>query len=277
VWLASLTAVSGALLLLTLFRDGSYFGANVMTGRSYSFAYGWEHLAPYLVRHQVAIAAALAWSIWNGVTRPRNLLVIAFAFAHSTGYLFAGGDGVDRNVLFDSVVTLAMVTAVAFADIEPVVLRLRYGQWLLPIVAMAPALACLALLPAQLRHDRILAAATPEIERQTSEGVALLKSREGPALCENLLLCFEAGKPMRYDPFYVESQVRIGKLAEADVVRLIESGRFRTLEIELRPGETLQAGDRLRFTANMVRAMLEHYRPKMQAMNFVVLVPKDEP
>src|SRR5205814_7892838 len=108
--------------------------------------------------------------------------------------------------------------------------------------------------------DAQLSALMPELESEASQAVELLKARPGPALCENLLLCYEAGKPMLYDAFFVNSQLKTGGINEADIVRMIAGGRFRSIEMELRAGETLQATARRRFSANVVQAIAQHYR-----------------
>jgi hypothetical protein len=276
-WLASLAVAGGALLLLSIRWDGPYFWTHLLTPRSYSFLADGENIVAYLLRCQIPFAIAALWSIWNCKDRNRNILAIAFVLAHAVGFWFAGGDGVDKNVLFDAMVVVAVIVGVAIGELEPILAPLRFGNVLVPVLLALPAIGSLLFLPIQLVVDSQLAAFRPEFETETSQAVEFLKSRTGPALCENLLLCYEAEKPMLYDAFYVNSQVKTGRIREDDIVRTIASGQFRTIEMEMGAGETFAAVERHRFSAGIMRAIAEHYRPKMRALTFAILVPKNEP
>jgi hypothetical protein len=274
-WIVPLAGLTGVLLYLTVRWDGPYFWTHMLTPRAYTSLQGWDHIKAYLLRYQIAVAGALFWSIWNVLTRPRQVLILAFAAAHAAGFWFAGGDGVDRNVLFEALVALAVVTAAAIGDLEPLVRRLRFGETLLPVVLLAPALGCVILLPGQYLEDRHTARLMPQLESEYSQAVDFLKARPGPALCEDMLLCYQAGKPMLYDAFFVDSQIRVGRLDGSDVARTIASGQFRTIEIDLAGNEILQPFRRLRFTKAVMLALTERYRPQVRATNFAILVPKE--
>jgi hypothetical protein len=179
-------------------------------------------------------------------------------------------------VLFEALVPLAVITAAAIGDLEPLVRRLRFGEALLPVVLAAPALGCVILLPGRYLDDRSKARLMPELENEYVQAVDLLKTRPGPALCEDTLQCYQAGKPLLYDAFFVDSQIKVGRLAGADVARTIASGQFRTIEIDLTANEVLLPYRRLRFTKGIMRAMMERYRPQVRTRNFAILVPKEE-
>jgi hypothetical protein len=73
-------------------------------------------------------------------------------------------------------------------------------------------------------------------EDEFRSSVQLVKSRPGPALCETLLLCYEAVKPFEYDAFFVRDQIQIGRLQEGKVAQLLRTHYFQTIQVNV-PGE----------------------------------------
>lgn len=57
----------------------------------------------------------------------------------------------------------------------------------------------------------------------------MIQKQMGPVLCKNLLLCFEAGKPLIMDPFIVNSQILANRLDV--VIDEIRHHRFSLIEL----------------------------------------------
>jgi hypothetical protein len=66
--------------------------------------------------------------------------------------------------------------------------------------------------------------------------VAAVRSHPGRALCETPLVCFEAGKPFDYDVFNAAVCIKAGRCDERDVVRLMESKTFATIQLDQKSG-----------------------------------------
>jgi hypothetical protein len=60
---------------------------------------------------------------------------------------------------------------------------------------------------------------------------AVLRSHSGPALCESLLMCFDAGKPLLVDTFNTRQMILTGRMAEADLLAEIAARRFAVIEL----------------------------------------------
>jgi hypothetical protein len=131
--------------------------------------------------------------------------------------------------------------------------------------------------PTQFPADRQMARLMPKLETDIAQAVEFLKARPGPALCENLLLCYESDKPLLYDAFFVDSQIRVGRVAESDIVRMINGGQFRSIQLDTVPNDPLAPVSRMRFTTGIMQAITEHYKPKVRSMFFAILVPREEP
>jgi hypothetical protein len=104
--------------------------------------------------------------------------------------------------------------------------------------------------------------------------VKFLQSRPGPALCEDLLLCYDAGKPPLYDAFYTNSQMMIGRLSGSEVLDYVQSSRFPTIELAIPAKQPLAPVATFRFSQPVMQAILERYRPVMRSSDFTLLVPK---
>ena len=275
VWLGALAAMSVGFLLLTFWWDGPYFFAHLLAPRSYSIMSGWGRIEPYLLDFQILVAAAVLWSVSNATRSTRSLLVIALVLAHLIGFGFAGGDGVVENVLFDALVMVVVITAIAIGDLEPKLISLRFGNLVLLLALFMPYLGVLALLPRILFNERQVSKLRPNLDAEFRQAAAFLESRPGPALCEDLLLCYDAGKPPVFDAFYVHSQVKIGRLSEADVLENVQGSRFPSIEIDVPAGQPLAPVASFRFSEPVMRAVLDRYRPAVRNSQFTLLVPKE--
>jgi hypothetical protein len=276
IWLGVLAGMSGGLLVLTFWWDGPYFLAHLLAPRSYSIMSGWGRVEPYLLDFQVLFAAAALWSVFYATASTRNLLAIAFVLAHLIGFAFAGGDGVVENVLFDALVMVVVLTAIGMGDLESKLISLRFGNLLLLLALLMPYLGIFALLPRVLFNEHQAGQAQPALDAQFRQGVAFLQGRPGPALCEDLLLCYDAGKPPFFDAFYVNSQLKIGRLREADVLAYVDGGHLPTIEIEIPAGQPLLPVASFRFSAPVMRAILDRYRPAVRNSRFTLLVPNED-
>jgi hypothetical protein len=276
IWLGVLAALSAGLLALTFWWDGPYFLAHLLAPRSYSIMSGWGRVEPYLLDFQILFAAAALWSVFYATTSTRNLLVIAFVLAHIIGFGFAGGDGVVENVLFDALVMVVVLTAIGMGDLESKLISFRFGNLILLLALLMPYLGIFALLPRVLFNEHQARQGQPALDAEFRQGVVFLESRPGPALCEDLLLCYDAGKPPFFDAFYVNSQLKIGRLREADVLAYVDGAHLPTIEIEIPAGQPLLPVASFRFSAPVMRAILDRYRPLVRNSRFTLLVPDEE-
>ena len=273
VWLGALAAISAGLLWLTFRWDGPYFFSHLLAPRSYSLLSVGGRTVSYLVEFQILFAVAAFWSVRYATPPVRNLLAIAFVLANIFGIAFAGGYGVVENVLFDAVVMVVVIGAIGLGDLETKVVSLRFGNVLLLLALITPCIGILALLPGKLVDGRNISQGQPNVDAAFRRAVEFLQSRPGPALCEDLLLCYDAGKPLLYDAFYANSQVKVGRLSEGDVLDYVQSSRFPTVEITIPAEEPLVPMATFRFSEPIMRAILERYRPVVRSSEFALLVP----
>ncbi len=278
VWAGTLAVLCGGLTLFTLWHDGPYFFQHLLAPRAYNIPHGVQaDIVDYLLVFQISLAAVVFWSAVNAFSAKRMVLILAFVFANLIGFAFSVGDGVERNVLFDAVIVTTIIVAIGLYDLEPFLTRLRLPNLLMLIALTVPFLGVVAFLPGYF-HDSLHTWKTRRHhDAEFQQAVQFLRNRPGPALCENLLLCYEAGKPHIYDAFFVSDQIKIGRIQEAEIAGMIQDGFFPTIQIEIAPGETLGPGARVRFSERLMRDILQYYRPALSGDEFVILVRKEQP
>lgn len=173
---------------------------------------------------------------------------------------FSGGVGVTVNALFGVLVSIALLLGFAFDQND----RGRIlGRWQ-RFAAMFPAGCFLWLgIPLLLSGNwnpvaRLKQAATAQ--SRFRQDVALLRAHPGPALCENLLECYSAGKPYLYDPFNATRLIRLHKLDARVVVAALQDHRFAMVETEV-PIEREDNSTTERFDPRIASAIAAFYVP----------------
>jgi len=272
------TVVAGSVLLLafTQWYDGPYFFAHLVAARSIK---GWlSKVTEYATTFQLPLMIAAVWALRNGVASMRHILVLCLVFANVVALGFAGGIGVDRNIFFDSMFSLVIIGSLVFADIAPYAAKLRQRGVLLGALLLAPSAGIVVGIPMSLRTEWSYWKLNLVSERaKESDSISgFLRSQTGPALCEDMLLCFHAGKPFLYDPFFVFNLLKVGRLREDELVAFVETRTLRSIQLYLdRNEKTLAPGERALFSAPFVDAVLRNYRMEKRAGDFTVLVPND--
>ena len=212
-------ALGGGLLLWLSFRlDGPFFFANMLAPR----AYIWRDLGAqggdYLLVFLPALVLAGLWCWYHRKDARAQPFILAWLAANALGFAFAGGDGVGRNVFFEGVLLNPVLAMLACVEAP----RPWRGLLLLFPLVWAP-----AHFIAAIHEDQAL----PRARADFAAGVAVLKAVQGPVVCENLLLCARAGHVSAFSPYFVESQIRLGRLAPAAVTAMVEDGTLRAVEI----------------------------------------------
>lgn len=274
VWGGVFTMVSALLVALTQWLDGPYFIAHLLVPRASKIELA--KITEYFTLFQLPIAMAVVWSLRKMGRSLGHVMVLALLVAHVIAMVFIGGDGVDKNIFFDCIVGLVIVSALVFSEYAPLLASVKYRGFLLGALLIAPAFGIVIGLPKALRLEQLVAKKLPERTKEFTLAVELVKSRPGPALCEDLLICFNAGKPFIYDAYFANSMLKVGRVKEEELIALVQNASFRTVEVDLFPGEkNLVPGDRLRFTAGFMEALMKRYRVAAKMNSSVLLVPNE--
>jgi len=291
-WAGAMVAFAGLLAAVTMLVDGRYFFAHLLGnggGRTYSFMMAWSQFHHYVEKFQTLLVIATAWSVRS--FRSRTLFVAAFVLSHGLAFLLGGGYGVDLNIFFNGFAVTVIICGLAFSDVRSALVALRPGG-LNPTAAMMFGLFFISIMifvPGQLKRDHAQMRALPAEEREFQSAVDFLKAHPGPALCESHLLCYEAGKPFEFEPFSVRDQMMTGKIHEADVLQLLKTHHFQTVEIALRSDEEELSDPELRtslgndqkdpekmrrFSPNFMNELLSDYQLSKRTSDMAVFSAK---
>jgi hypothetical protein len=195
------------------------------------------------------------------------------------------------NIFFNSLAATVIDCGLALSDISFALA----GWW--PAVWNSTAALMFALfftsimifVPGQLRRDGEKMRSLPTVENEFCSSVEFMKARPGPALCESLLLCYEAGKPFDYEAFSVRDQIKTGLISEDEVLQLLRTHHFQTVEIDLRTDEqdlnewadlkTSLASDQAdpdkqrRFTPRFMKELLADYQLSKRTSEMALFSP----
>ncbi|MBB5374233.1 ArnT family glycosyltransferase [Acidocella aromatica] len=265
-----------ALFWLTLRLDGPYFLQHMLQPRAYDLHDTLHNIGTYLIIFLPFVLLGGVWSWRNWRDGRRAPLAWSWAVAHVLAFAWAGGDGVARNIFFEAILLDAVISVIACADYFAGHSRATLGR--VALVCVLPMLFPLSqiLFPLSKLPYSIVSGATewralPQHEADFAAGVSLLRQASGPVVCENLLMCDEAGKPSAFDPYHVQDQISLGKLDPREFVAMVESQRFGVVEI----GDTdLGKPERTtRFSKAFLQALAQHYNLALHTPEINVWVP----
>lgn len=290
-WAGAMVVSAGLLTAATMLVDGRYFFVHLLGGgggRTYSVMMAWSQFHHYVEKFQTLLVIATAWSVRS--FRSRTLFVAAFVLTHGLAFLLGGGYGVDLNIFFDGFAVTVIICGLALSDVSSALVALRPGG-LNPSAAMMFGLFFISIMifvPGQLKRDRAQMRALPAQEKEFQSAVTFLKAHPGPGLCESHLLCYEAGKPFEFEPFSVRDQVQTGRMREEDVLQLLKTRHFRTVELwvlsdeehlndaELEASLAAEQKDSTqerRFSEAFLRELLKDYRLSMRTTSMAIFTP----
>jgi hypothetical protein len=291
-WAGAMLVSAGILTAMTFLIDGRYFLVHLLGGggRTYSYWIGWSQFHHYAEKFQGLLLIGTAWSICS--FRSRTLFASAFVATHLLGFLLAGGSGVDLNIFFNALAATVITCGLALADVSQALAGSRPSVFNSTTALMFAFffIGIMTFVPGQLRRDRENLRVLPIQEKEFSSAVEFVKARPGPALCESHLLCFEAGKPFEYEPYSVRDLVRTGRLNEEEVLQLLRTNHFQTVEIGIRSDETHLEGTaqllaslssdqkapdtERRFTPSFMKELVADYQLSKRTSEMAIFCPR---
>jgi hypothetical protein len=178
----------------------------------------------------------------------KNFCLMYTGTALMLGLIFSAGDGVDANGFFDLAIACALTLGLT--------------------LDRAPALAALSAVPLPLflafNFSDNNFFFTRDFAGQSARDIAFLKSRPGPALCDQLSLCLWAGKGAEVDVFNVGEEIKTGARGPAPLAGMIAARHFAVLQLQ----------DRAALGPLMRAAIEKHYRPDHSDDNGSFLIPR---
>ena len=195
---------------------------------------------------------------------------VRFCAAYATiaaaiGVIFIGGDGVNSNVFFDAVWAMCVSSAIGLRHLPPTYrdagsTRRHFHAGLL----MAPLVGAVVLLvgPGQPAHGW---GGTRGNAAAATHAVTMIASHPGPALCEELALCFWAGKSAEVDFFNWQQHTLQGSRGADELAQLLDQRYFSIVQLDV-PGRPLGQ--------EFVTALWRNYKIVDEDRDYRLLLPR---
>jgi len=218
-------------IAINMLVGGPFFVSNLLAPRAYSLVKIRTVFFTLYPPLGLPLAISAFWSIWQ--LRNRQTWVISFYFFWSLliGAAFVGGAGVNANTFFDNFFAMSIIMGACLDSLWkapiPNLGRGSPGRFLVPVLLYSTVIMMFVL--AGVRIPESLSE-LQELERQFDAEVSFLVAQPGPAICESLTLCYEAGKPYVLDPFNSTRLVRLGKLNSNDLAKQIAEKKFGAIQ-----------------------------------------------
>jgi hypothetical protein len=274
-WIAAAGSAGLLLLAFSLVVDGPYFLQHLAFPRELSVARAWEGLSSYLYLVQIPFIALLVWVMTSKVNGSTTVLIWAAAIAHLTGVGFRLGVGAELNHQFDSLLSLALLMGLALPELSKFAQGVRFPAVFLTFLLIVPFfLTAILLIPRRMPWDIAQSKSQAQRNAAFTADVEFIRSHPGPAICEDLLICYAADKPYLFDTFNVDELIKTGHMEESRVLAVLDSHRFTAIQLSYHPNEQVMPSARARFSAAFMRELLATYRPAIRTADSVMFLPR---
>jgi len=278
----------GALAIMVVATEvlaGGDFLGHLLTARVYLWDHIGYHTRKFLIAFKLPMLVALVL-LFRPLPPGQGVLLRAYGvIAWTSALYFAGGDGTSFNIFLDCAIFLAIMSGLAIGQVR----QWKPGRWpaalavlIVPVLAFYPVFSRLPGPVEQLIHFSRTMDGVRLFNTFFSESRQYLAGKSGLAVCENLMVCWRAGKPFVLDTFNERQQVLAGGLDEEPFLKRIRAREFSVIQTSApieseTPGELNENLTRMnRFTDNFLRTVLENYRLDTNAPSglYIFYVPR---
>jgi hypothetical protein len=259
---------------LNVAYGGPYFFTNVLGHRGFDPS-GLD-FPPAII---LPFVLSLAWAIKLWRDKPRRLISIFFLVSAVVGFGFGMGVGVSVNTFFSNFVAMSIVLALLLDSLwhhaSDFFLKYpRSWRWGVPL-AVCSSLAISFFFfsdtsdsPNMFRRLKEM----PMKQRYYAAEVSFMKDHPGPAICQSMLRCFDAGKPYIYDPFNATRFMRTGKLNSGELVARIDAQQYSAIQLNQHVESTERPSDR--FPDEVLDAIQRDYVIGVDDPGCAIYVPR---
>ncbi len=232
--------------------------------RAYTLVGGLVNIQKWLAPQGWLVGLGLMVIARQWRNRDVQLIGLFAGFSVWLGVAIAGGAGINYNAVFDITISLCLLSGWALMSLSFIppnsASKLHstnpHTSWQLSEQQLAATLALslifILLLPTKLQAIATLDNTTRALATQAAEDVALISDTQSAVVCEELAMCYFAGKPLTLELFNFGQKLRAGLISEAEWIRKIEDREFSLLY--------LKKESRL-LTDAVYQAIERHYEP----------------
>ena len=212
-----------------------------------------------------------AWRCAEG-----RLVIFYAAFSAALAICFFGFAGVYMNAIFDLEIALCLIIGIGIGKLDGRDSRSVQGQEHSDTVTGPNSAAWWGLLlvltlslhlPRSLLDIRELWKYGPVREAESAEEIAFLAKQPGPVACENLTLCYWAGKGFEIDFFLLGQKLSQGLIDPRTVIQQVRSHYYAAIQTNEIDGKSVN------LPLNINREITDNYETVRTTMG-AVLVPR---
>ena len=276
LWFSACGIALGAVaIVLNIHFGGPAFIPQMLSPRQFSASFAFHSTSnsfkPLLVPFVVALAMG-----FRVLRDPiRRFVPILFVAGCLLGFYFGGAVGVSINSKFTVLIAVILLCGLFFSAIDSA----EWSWTRRPMAVFAPILVFVSLIfPWSRSSDGYTVFSTSRFQGQRSlfdQEVAFLKRQPGPALCESLLRCYDAGKPYLYDPFNATRLIELNKLDPQPLIDQIHHHSFGAIQLS-QPVQKAEENNSDRFAPIVLTAIEEDYVLALAHPETYIYVPKSE-
>jgi len=202
----------------------------------------------------------------------QNILPLYYVlYSALWGIITLSGAGVDRNAIFDVIIALTIVLGLLLHKLS---VGLKWskdtGKRLESCVIFIFILSVSFNINSKLISTKEFLQNRLQHEATTASDVAFIAQKKGPAMCENLALCYWGGKNFEVDYFNAGQKIEAGLVDSEILVSLLKNRYFASIQMDSRNAISY------RFPAIINEAIAANYKiQRFSESNGVFLVPKD--
>jgi hypothetical protein len=275
-------AVSGGLMallsvLLTRHFDGPAYVSCLLAPRNYSASDGLNTMLLLPLNAPLPALAALLTTFFCWRNPARRVLALLLGCAIVVDTIFCGGSGVDINGFFGSMLAMALLCGVFWAEFS----RLPIGASTARSPLIAAGIFFIWLAIPMIRSGNAWPNEVLQADREAANRFAVeisyLKDQRGPALCESMLRCAYAGKPYLYDPFNATRFIGAGMLDSNVIVSQLMNHHYGA--VQMYNNVQIKLADQapqMSFTIPILNAIGQYYRPGLENEDGVIYLPRKE-
>ena len=246
------------------------YGPNFLIGlleapRAYWLTGGFLNMRRWLVPQGwlIGLGALVVATQWRDAEV--QLLGLFAGFALCLGTAIAGGAGISYNAVFDVTIALCLLSGWAVGALGEALRGTLDAQRLHPwrfsrsqfYAAIALTFILSFTLPTQLQALLTVVPDTKSLADRSAEDIAIIASFEGEVICEELAMCYFAGKPAAVDLFNFGQKLLSGLVSEDAWLKRLEHQEFSLLYLR---------SPSVRLPESSYRAIETYYEPFRQSV-----------
>ena len=231
-WLvSSVLLLAAASVVLYIAYGMPFFVGVLMAPRGYEIGYPARVLPDWIAPLQLYLTAAFLLVLVRH-DRSENILIgLYVVVAGISGMLISGGVGVGYNAIFDLIIAVIIASGLLIGTL----VQQCQGRWsrfslthVAILILFLPILLKVPLAVVELKRGAIRR--LPESELLVAKDVNFIAKHEGPVMCEDLALCYWAGKKFEVDFFNLGQKLKAGVVSEAVITARLDSHYFSLIQ-----------------------------------------------